>query len=69
VWVPVEDETGVVAALSGRGWVVAAGAQYRLADSPPAIRITIATLAESEAERLAGDLAEVCAPARAARAG
>ncbi|HTA06179.1 MAG TPA: aminotransferase class I/II-fold pyridoxal phosphate-dependent enzyme [Solirubrobacteraceae bacterium] len=69
VWVPVEDETGVVAALSGRGWVVAAGAQYRLGDSPPAIRITIATLAESEAERLAGDLAEVCAPARAARAG
>jgi DNA-binding transcriptional MocR family regulator len=69
VWVPVEDETGVVGALSGRGWVVAAGAQYRLADSPPAIRITIATLAEQEAELLAGDLAEICAPARAARAG
>ncbi|HEY2216762.1 MAG TPA: aminotransferase class I/II-fold pyridoxal phosphate-dependent enzyme [Solirubrobacteraceae bacterium] len=69
VWVPVEDETGVVGALSGRGWVVAAGAQYRLADSPPAIRITIATLTEHEAERLAADLADVCAPARAARAG
>ncbi len=69
VWVPVEDETGVVGALAGRGWVVAAGAQYRLADSPPAIRITIATLIEHEAERLAADLAEISAPARAARAG
>jgi DNA-binding transcriptional MocR family regulator len=69
VWVPVEDETGVVGALSERGWVVAAGAPYRLAASPPAIRITIATLAEAEAERLARDVAEVCAPARAARAG
>jgi len=69
VWVPVGDETGVVGALSGRGWVVAPGAPYRLAASPPAIRITIATLVEDECGRLAGDLAEVCAPARAARAG
>jgi len=69
VWVPVEDETGVVGALSQRGWVVAPGAPYRLAGSQPAIRITIASLAEDEAERLARDVAEVCAPARAARAG
>jgi len=69
VWVPVEDETGVVGSLSERGWVVAPGAPYRLAASLPAIRITIATLAEAESARLAGDLAEVCAPARAARAG
>jgi DNA-binding transcriptional MocR family regulator len=69
VWVPVDDETGVVGALSERGWVVAPGAPYRLTASPPAIRITIATLAESESERLAADLAEVCAPARGARAG
>jgi DNA-binding transcriptional MocR family regulator len=69
VWVPVEDETGVVGALSERGWVVAPGAPYRPAASRPAIRITIATLAEAEAERLACDLAEICAPARAARAG
>lgn len=69
VWVPVEDETGVVGALSERGWVVAPGVPYRLATSPPAIRVTIATLAEGESERLARDLAEVCAPARAARAG
>lgn len=69
VWVPVEDETGVVGALSERGWVVAPGAPYRLAASGPAIRITIATLAEAEAGRLACDLAEICTPARAARAG
>jgi DNA-binding transcriptional MocR family regulator len=69
VWVAVEDETGVVGALSERGWVVAPGTPYRLAASPPAIRITIATLAEAESARLAGDLADVCAPARAARAG
>ncbi len=69
VWTRVEDETGVVGALAARGWVVAPGAPYRLAASPPAIRITIATLSEEEAARLADDLAEVCAPARAARTG
>jgi len=69
VWVPVEDETGVVGALSERCWVVAPGAPYRLASSLPAVRITIATLAEQESERLARDVAEVCAPPRAARAG
>lgn len=69
VWVPVEDETGVVGALAARGWVVAPGAPFRLASSPPAIRITIATLGEHECEQLADDLADVCAPARAARTG
>jgi DNA-binding transcriptional MocR family regulator len=69
VWVPVEDETGVVGALAARGWVVAPGAPFRLAASSPAIRITIATLGEQECERLADDLADVCAPARAARTG
>ncbi len=69
VWVPVQDETAVVGALSQRGWVVAPGAPFRLADSPPAIRITIATLGEHESARLAGDLAEALAPARVSRAG
>jgi DNA-binding transcriptional MocR family regulator len=69
VWVPVQEETGVVGALSERGWVLAPGAPYRLADSAPAVRVTIATLTEEESTRLAADLAEVCAPARAARAG
>jgi DNA-binding transcriptional MocR family regulator len=69
VWVPVPDEASVVATLLQRGWVVASGAPYRLAASPPAIRITTATLTEVEAVRLAGDLAEALAPARAVRSG
>jgi DNA-binding transcriptional MocR family regulator len=69
VWVPVDDETGVVGALSERGWVVAPGAPFRLSGSPPAIRVTIATLTELEAGILAGDLADVLAPARAGRTG
>jgi DNA-binding transcriptional MocR family regulator len=69
VWVPVADETGVVGALAARGWVVAPGAPYRLAASPPAIRITISTLSEHESTRLADDLADVLAPSRAVRAG
>lgn len=69
VWVPVEDETGIVGALLQRGWVVAPGAPFRLAGSPAAIRVTIATLREHEAARLAGDLADALAPSRASRAG
>jgi DNA-binding transcriptional MocR family regulator len=69
VWVPVREETGVVAALLQRGWVVAPGAPYRLADSPPAIRVTTATLGEGEAGRLAGDIAEVLAGGGASRDG
>lgn len=69
VWVPVEDETSVVGALQARGWVVAAGAPFCLAECPPAIRVTIATLAKSESAHLADDLAEVLAPARAIRTG
>jgi len=69
VWVPVDDETGVVAALLQRGWVVAAGAPYRLAGSSPAIRVTIATLGEPDTGRLAADLTDVLAPARSSRTG
>ena len=69
VWVPVEDEAGVLGALMQRGWVVAPGAPYRLAGSAPGIRVTTATLTEAEAERLAADLAEVLAPAGFRRSG
>ena len=69
VWVPVQDETGVVGALMQRGWVVAPGAPFCLAESQAAIRVTIATLQEPESTRLAGDLADALAPARASRAG
>lgn len=69
VWIGVEDETGVVGALAERGWVLAPGAPYRLADRAPSVRVTAATLREEESAGLARDLAEVCAPARAARSG
>jgi hypothetical protein len=58
-----------VGALLQRGWVVAPGMPYRLPGSSPAIRVTIATLTEHEAGRLAADLADVIAPARSSRTG
>jgi DNA-binding transcriptional MocR family regulator len=69
VWVPVEDETGVVGTLLQRGWVVAPGAPFRLAQCPGAVRVTIATLQQQEAERLAGDLADALSATPASRAG
>jgi DNA-binding transcriptional MocR family regulator len=69
VWIPVDDETSVVGALLQRGWVVAAGAPYRLLGSSPAVRVTIATLCEPDAGRLAADIADVLAPARSSRTG
>jgi DNA-binding transcriptional MocR family regulator len=69
VWIPVADETRTVGALLGRGWVVAAGAAYRLPASTPAVRVTIATLARDEAERLADDLRAVLASPGAGRTG
>jgi DNA-binding transcriptional MocR family regulator len=69
VWVAVAEEAGVVGGLLARGWVVAPGAPFRLAGGSPAIRITTATLCEDDSARLASDLADVLAPARASRAG
>ena len=69
VWVPVADEAGAVGALLQRGWVVAPGAPYRLTSEPQAIRVTTATLSASESGRLAGDVAEILAPAAWARSG
>jgi DNA-binding transcriptional MocR family regulator len=69
VWVAVGDETSAVGALLQRGWVLAPGAPFRLGRSSPAIRVTIATLSEHEAVRLAADLADVLAPARSSRTG
>jgi len=69
VWVPVPDEAGAVAGLLQRGWVLAPGTPYRLPGCGPAIRVTISTLGERDAERLAEDLAEVLAPQAWARSG
>ncbi|MGW4379517.1 aminotransferase class I/II-fold pyridoxal phosphate-dependent enzyme [Kitasatospora sp. NPDC004531] len=56
VWVPVPDETAAVAALLHHGWVVAPGSRFRLA-SPPAVRISIATLHPTDAPALAAAVA------------
>jgi DNA-binding transcriptional MocR family regulator len=57
VWIPVEDETGVVARLLREGWAVAAGGRYRV-NSGPGIRVTVSTLREEETEKLAQAVAE-----------
>ncbi|MGD0453421.1 MAG: aminotransferase class I/II-fold pyridoxal phosphate-dependent enzyme [Solirubrobacteraceae bacterium] len=69
VWIPAQEEAGTVGALMQRGWVVAPGAAYRLPGAPPGIRVTTATLTGEEAARLAGDLADVLAPALVSRSG
>ncbi len=58
VWVPVVQEAPVVKALVDEGWVVLAGENFRFA-APPAIRITISTLAEDEARAVAEVIAAV----------
>jgi len=62
VWVPVAEEAGVVARLAAAGWALRAGERYRL-KSPPAVRITIATLRADEAESVADELARSLRPA------
>jgi len=59
VWVPVPEESAVVAGLLARGWVVAPGALFRLGSSPPAVRVTTATMTDGESARLAEDLAGI----------
>ncbi len=63
VWVPVPEEAPVVIRLRDAGWAVAGGERFRIA-SPPAIRVSIASLAPADARRLATDLAHVLAPDR-----
>ncbi|HWX74104.1 MAG TPA: aminotransferase class I/II-fold pyridoxal phosphate-dependent enzyme [Solirubrobacteraceae bacterium] len=69
VWIPVADETSTIGALLARGWVVAAGAAYRLPGSSPAVRVTIATLEGEEAKRLADDLHAVLRSGASSRSG
>ena len=61
VWVPVREESVVTHALADRGWAVAAGERFRVA-SPPAVRVTIATLASPDTERFADAVADVMRP-------
>jgi DNA-binding transcriptional MocR family regulator len=67
VWVPVPDEDAAVRALLTTGVSVAAGAPFRL-DAPPAVRITVATLAAKDAPPLAAALAAATQPPRRTRA-
>lgn len=62
VWVPVREEAAVIRALYDAGWIVLAGERFRV-QTPPGIRITVATLREEEAPQVA----EVIATADRAR--
>lgn len=66
VWIPVVEEGATVQWLLGAGWAVLPGARFRLR-SGPGIRVTVSTLDEAEAERLAGDVAAALAPGRRTR--
>lgn len=62
VWIPVADEITVVTTLRDHGYAVTPGTHFRR-DSPPAIRITVATLPDDQIERIAGIVASVPASA------
>ncbi len=68
VWIPLPEESAVVQALFQRGWAVAAGERYRFR-TPPAIRVTIASLDTGDAASFADDLAEVLRPVQRRAAG
>ena len=61
VWVPVPEEAPVVQALAQDGWAVRAGERYRIR-SGPAVRVTIAGLAERDAGRVAAAIARSLRP-------
>jgi len=58
VWVPVREETPVIRALADAGWIAQAGERFRI-EAPPGVRVTIATLPESEAAEVAEVVAGV----------
>lgn len=61
VWVPVAEENVPSRLLLNAGWAVSPGERFRLS-SPPALRVTIATLAPEEATRFADDLNNALQP-------
>ncbi|HJT38359.1 MAG TPA: aminotransferase class I/II-fold pyridoxal phosphate-dependent enzyme, partial [Actinomycetota bacterium] len=56
VWIPVQDEQRVVAAVAANGFAIRAGEPFRL-EAPPAVRVTISTLLPDEIEPLAAAIA------------
>lgn len=63
VWVPVPEESRAVQRLAADGLAVRAGEAFRI-ESPPAIRITSATLAPAEAAAVAAAVARAVAGGR-----
>jgi DNA-binding transcriptional MocR family regulator len=63
VWIPAREEGSAITSLSAAGWAVRGGERYRF-KSPPAIRVTIATLQPNEAAQLAEDIARSLQPDR-----
>lgn len=68
VWIPVADETSAVQALQSAGWAVMPGAPFRL-QAPPAIRVTVSSLEQADAEAFAGALAASLRPSPRTRSG
>ncbi|MGW6502590.1 aminotransferase class I/II-fold pyridoxal phosphate-dependent enzyme [Nonomuraea angiospora] len=68
VWVPVPDEATAITRLLARGWAAAPGARNRIA-TPPAIRLTVSTLAADEVDRLAEDITAALSPVSNGRYG
>jgi DNA-binding transcriptional MocR family regulator len=63
VWIPLPEESAVIQSLFQRGWAVAAGERYRI-KTPPAIRVTTASLDTGDAIAFANDLADVLRPSQ-----
>jgi DNA-binding transcriptional MocR family regulator len=63
VWIPVPDETGVVARLLQSGWAVAPGARFRM-NSSPGVRVTVSPLDVGEVPALADAIADAVRPYR-----
>lgn len=57
VWIAVADEAVAIRAALGAGFAIDGGSRYRSAESPPAVRVTITTIDEAEADALAVALA------------
>jgi DNA-binding transcriptional MocR family regulator len=56
VWIHVPEEAHLVRSLYEAGWAVSAGERFRIS-TPPAIRVTVSTLEQAEAEQLAVEIA------------
>jgi DNA-binding transcriptional MocR family regulator len=66
VWIPVPEEAPIVQALLAQGWAVSPGAPYRLR-SERAIRVTISSLQEGDADELAVSIEDAMRPTRHTR--